>query len=193
MINQFNNQTTNLLMKYILTTVCLSFLLSCASHKATKDNKCPKIYKNDFTTILHEKYKTVYNNDTIAFNEIRFECVYSALYTHKVMYDKYGKWNKEIFPSNSKHPILMWENIDLFSNGKKYTVLTNGVEEWQHIYASVMIFDDAKTDVLSDASPVKVSLTNLFADLIKSHNTEKNDFYETYWNLVDPKRLEYLK
>ncbi|WP_053992272.1 hypothetical protein [Mangrovimonas sp. TPBH4] len=179
-------------MKYILTSICLSLLLTCASHKATKDNKCPKIYKNDFKEILHEKYKTVYNNDTIAFNEIRFECVYSPFSTHKVMYDKYGKWNREIFPSNSKHPILVWENIDVFSNGKKYTILTNGLEEWKYVYASVMVFDENETDQLSDTSPVKVSLTNFFADLIQNNNSENEEFYEIYGNLIHPKQPESI-
>ena len=43
----------------------------------------------------------------------------------------------------------MWNNIDLLSNGKKYTVLTNGLEEWKHIYASVMILDEKENDVLT--------------------------------------------
>jgi len=43
----------------------------------------------------------------------------------------------------------MWKNIDIFSNGKKYTILTNGLEEWKHIYASVMILDKKQRDVLT--------------------------------------------
>jgi len=180
-------------MKYTFIIVSLLIFLSCSSQKVVKENKCPKIYKNNFTEIRSEKYKTVYQQDTVEFNEIRFECVNSAFYTHKVMYDKYGKWNKEIFPSNRKHPILIWENIDLFSNGKKYIIMTNGLEEWNHIYASIMVFDSKEIDLLSEISTEKTTITSLFADLIKSHNTKKKDFYEVYWKVVDPKHWEIIK
>jgi hypothetical protein len=181
-------------MKGIYITIIFSIFLSCSSsQKVVKETKCPKIYKNKFTEILNEKYIAVNNNDTTAINEIRFECVYSALYTHKVMYDKYGKWNKEIYPSNRNHPILMWKNIDLFSNGKQYTILTNGLEEWKHIYASVMVLDENEKDILSEQTDDKIAVTNLFAELIKNHNPEKKDFYEVYWKIVDPKRWETIK
>ncbi|PQJ78137.1 hypothetical protein [Polaribacter porphyrae] len=181
-------------MKEVYITIIISVFLSCSSsQKIIKKTKCPKIYKNKFTKILNEKYVVVNNNDTTAINEIRFECVYSAFYTHKVMYDKYGKWNKEIYPSNRKHPILMWENIDLFSNGKHYTILTNGLEEWKYIYASVMILDENEQDVLSEQTEEKTNLTNYFTELIKNHNSEKKDFYEVYWKIVDPKRWKTIK
>lgn len=80
---------------------------------------------------------------------------FSAGYTHKVMYDKFGKWDKAIYPSNKKSPILLWEKVDLFSNGEKYNVYTNGTEEWKHINASVMIFDENENDMLSMESSEK--------------------------------------
>lgn len=167
-------------MKGIYLTIILSIFLSCSSsQKAIKETKCPKIYKNKFTEILNEKYITVNGKDTTKINEIRYECVYSAFYTHKVMYDKYGKWDKEIFPSNRNHPILMWNNIDLFSNGKKYTVLTNGLEEWKHIYASVMILDEEERDVLTEQTEEKIALTNFFGELIKNHNPERKIFMKS--------------
>ena len=109
------------------------------------------------------------------------------------MYDKFGKWNKAIYPSNRMHPILMWEKIDLFSNGNEYTILTNGLEEWKHIYSSIMVFDENETDLLSSSSSEKEAITNFFADLLKNHNTEKRDFYEIYWKMVDQNRREIIK
>jgi hypothetical protein len=165
------------------------FILSCSSTQNVKQEvKCPKIYKNKYTAVLNEKYLVINSNDTTSYNEIRFECVYSALYTHKVMYDLYGKWNKEIYPSNRKHPILMWEKIDLFSNGKEYTILTNGLEERKHIYASVMVFDDTETDLLSEISVEREAITNLFTDFFENKNNKKKDFYEVYWNMIDPNK-----
>src|SRR5690554_4256912 len=151
-------------MKAIYVSILFSVFLSCASSPKTAKGKCPKIYENDFTEILNDVYITIHEKETLrineiryncvnsffyTINEIRYKCVYSSFYTHKAMYDKYGKWDKAIFPNNRNYPILMWHNIDLFSNGKKYTVLTNGLEEWEHIYASVMILDENENDILA--------------------------------------------
>jgi hypothetical protein len=171
-----------------LSYLLLLFIaLSCATTPKTivSEDKCPKIYKNNFTEILTEKNKTIRDNDTATYNEIRFECVFSAFYTHKVMYDKFGKWDKALFLKNKKHPILLWENVDLFSNGKKYNVITDGIEEWKHIYASVMVFDEKENDLLSNDLNEKEKLTNYFADLIKHHKNGKVDFYEIYWKTVN--------
>ncbi|PID71246.1 MAG: hypothetical protein CR985_00815 [Flavobacteriales bacterium] len=184
----------NQIMRVIYITIIISILLSCSSsQKSVKKTKCPKIYKNKFTKILNKECIIVNDADTTKINEIRFECVYSAFHTHKVMYDKYGKWDKEIYPSNRNHPILMWKNIDIFSNGKKYTILTNGLEEWKYIYASVMVLDKDERDILTEQTEEKTALTNFFAELIKNHNPEKKDFYEVYWKVVDPKRWEIIK
>lgn len=171
-------------MKPTFFIILLLFIFSCSSsQKVVKEEKCPKLYENKYTEILNEKYETIYKNDTIQYNEIRFECVKSAFYTHKIMFDKFGKWDKEIFPSNKKSPILVWEKVDLFSNGKKYNVYTNGIEEWKHIYASVMVFNENDIDLLHDKSPERENLTNYFADLIKKHKTKKKDFYEVFRKL----------
>jgi len=181
-------------MKFIYISIIFFIVLGCSSsQKVVIETKCPQIYKNDFTEILNEKYETVYNKDTIAYNEIRFECVFSAFYTHKVMYDKFGKWSKVIYPSNRKHPILMWKNVDLFSNGKKYNVLTNGIEEWKHIYASVMVFDEKNIDLLFKDSPEKESITNYFASLIRNNKSKKKEFYNEYWDMVEAKQVTILK
>lgn len=181
-------------MKTIITGLLIFVVLGCSSsEKVTQQNKCPEIYKNDFTEIRNEKYETVYNKDTITFNEIRFECVYSSLYTKKVMFDKFGKWNKTVYPSNKKQPILIWKEVDLFSNGKKYDVFTNGNEGRKHIYAAVMVFDESEADLLAMDSPERENLTNYFAALLKSHDTENTDFYEIYWKMVDPEKWERIK
>ncbi|WP_339919856.1 hypothetical protein [uncultured Flavobacterium sp.] len=179
-------------MKTILKTILFFILFSTnlEAQKIVQQEKCPKIYKTNYTEILVEKYLTISNNDTIKFNEIRFECVFSALYTHKVMFDKFGKWDKEIYPNNSNLPILLWENVDLYSNGKKYNVFTTGLEEWKHIYASVMVFDNNYIDLITDDSLEKENLINYFSDLIKKNKTYRKNFYEEYRKMVDKKKQE---
>jgi len=182
-------------MKYILTFIYASILLSCTSQKNISQNekvKCPKIYKNNFTKILNEKYVTIVDNDTISYNEIRFECVFSSFYTQKVMFDRFGKWDKEIYSKNRKHPVLVWNDIDLLSNGNEYIVIAYGIEEWKQIFASVMIFDKEEKDILSDLDK-RESITKLFSKMIKKNKTRKRDFYEVYWKMVDPERWKTIK
>lgn len=162
-------------------------LLSCSSSKAVEGKKCPKIYKNDFAKISNEEYKTIYKNDTIAYNELRYECVFNPFYIQKGMYDRFGKWDKEIYPSNRKQPILMWKNVDLFQNGKNYTVMANSFEgEERGIYASVMVFDSHEVDLLSDSSSEKEILKKYFSDLIKSNDPKKEGFNKAYRENVNP-------
>jgi hypothetical protein len=173
-------------MKLYYLLLLAVIALSCATpSKVVSEDKCPKIYKNSFTEIRNEKLKTLLNKDTVTFNEIRFECVFSAFYTHKIMYDKFGKWDKALFINNKKHPILVWENVDLFSDGKKYNVITDGLEEWKHIYASVMVFDYKENDLLSKDSIEKEKLINYFSNQIKKLNDRNQDFYEIYWKTVN--------
>jgi hypothetical protein len=106
------------------------------------------------------------------------------------MFDKFGKWDKEIYPNNSNLPILLWENVDLYSNGKKYNVFTTGLEEWKHIYASVMVFDKNYIDLITDDSLEKENLINYFSDLIKKNKTYRKNFYEEYRKMVDKKKQE---
>ncbi len=142
---------------------------------------------------LSEKHHTIDGRDTLSFNQLRFQCAHSALYTSKVMYDRFGKWNKEILPRNRKHPILVWENVDLLSNGRKYNVMTDGLEEYKNIYASVMVFDNDGKDILSGSSTEKVTIAGFFADLIKNNDDGKEGFYEVYWESVDPKRWKMMQ
>ena len=176
--------------KIYLILLILSISNILTAQKNAIEERCPKLYKQNFTEIVREKYITLVNKDTIIFNEVRYECVFSAFYTHKVMYDKFGKWNKAIYPNNTKNPILMWENVDLFSNGKKYNVFTNGNEKRGEIYASIMIFDQNENDLLAEKSTEKDSLINLFGDLLKNNKEWKKSFYEVFG---EERRIRNLK
>ncbi|WP_431167719.1 hypothetical protein [Tenacibaculum halocynthiae] len=96
------------------------------------------------------------------------------------MYDKFGDWHKVIYPKNSKSPILLWKKIDLLNNGEKLSVYTSGLEEWKHIYASIMVFDEYENDLLTSSSPHKEKIKNMFAEMIKKNKTHKKDFYKKF-------------
>ena len=69
---------------------------------------------------------------------------------------------------------------------------TNGTEEWKHIYASVMVFDENDTDLIFKESPEKENLKHYFSELIKKQNSKKKDFYKVYWTMVDPERAKSI-
>lgn len=180
-------------MKLFFSVIILLTLSGCASQKQKDEPKCPEIFKSDFSEIIIEKYQTSYKGKTVFYHQLRFQCVYSSLYTHKVMYDNFGKWDKEVVPENQKYPFLIWNNVDLFSTGKKYKVVTSGLEEWKHIYAAVMVFDEDENDLLGDSSAEKTALIDLFSEMIKNLDDAGGDFYEVFWKNVDPNRWEIIK
>lgn len=164
---------------YLLTISVLSFT------SYSQEKRCKKIIKNGFKTVLYGEFKSVVNNDTIKLNEVKYECVHTAMYTKKVMYDKFGKWHKEIYSNSERHPILIWENIKLFANDStKFTIATNGLESIETIYASILVFDENNNDLLAKSSPYRDKLVEYFGKLI-NNNSKKEDFYDIYWKTVN--------
>ena len=96
-VSRNSNQT----MKRILFVLLpLTFVRCSSSHKVAEVVICAELFQNNFAKISYGKYETISNIDTIKFNEVRFDCVFSALYTHKSMFDKFGMWDKAINPNN---------------------------------------------------------------------------------------------
>jgi len=173
---------------YLLTISLLSFT------SYSQEKRCKEIIKNGFKTVLYDKFISVVNKDTIKLNEVKYECVYTAMYTKKIMFDKFGKWNKEIYPNKDAHPILIWENIQLFPNDStKFTIAANGLESSATIYASILAFDKDNNDLLAENSVYRDKLVTLFGQLIVKENPKKEDFYEVYWKQVDPKHWKELE
>ena len=178
----------------IFTILVTLILFSCSSTNKVTEKRCKSILKNDYKNILKDKFESVVNNDTIFLNEVKYECVYTAMYTKKGMYDRFGKWDKEIYPKGKHHPILLWNNVKLFPNDTtEFIVAANGLENVETIYASVLVFDKNNNDLLSDESEFKTKLIDYFSEMIKTNNEKKSDFYEIYWKTVDPKRWEQFK
>ena len=186
-------------MKKVLLIFITLISFSCSAQRIKKNNRekgvgiaqktanpnTPYIYKNGYLNYNILKIPVIQKNDTIDLNVLRFNAVFSAMYTKKVMYDRYGKWTKEIRPNNESHPILIWENVKLFDNeDRKFTVYANGDENWNEIYASVLVFDNKKLDCFSEDYPDKNRIIDFFSSSIKNLNN-KNDFYDIYWKSVN--------
>ena len=172
------------------------FTINCTGQKIKKEKgvgspqktanpNTPYIYKNGYLNYNILKIPIVQKTDTVTINELKFNAVLSSMYTKRVMYDKFGKWTKEVRPNNERHPILIWEKIKLFENeDKRYTIYADGSENWNEIYASVLVFDENDKDCLSDESTIRKEIINLFSDGIK--NLSKSEkFSKIYWDSVN--------
>lgn len=179
---------------YLFTLITTLILISCASTNKITERRCKSILKNDYNTILEEKYESIVNNDTIFLNEVKYECVHTAFYIKKGMYDRFGKWNREIYPKGKHHPILLWNKVKLFPNDTtEFIVAAHGLESTGTIYASVLVFDKENNDLLSESSEYKTKLIEYFSEMIKSNDSLKRDYYEIYWKTVNPKRWVQIK
>ncbi|TQO37081.1 hypothetical protein GQ41_1677 [Arenibacter algicola] len=173
-------------LKVILYVIITMMMITCKTKSNVSDRKCPSYVSKSIKNIAIDKFKYITNTDTLSFNEVKFYCVNNtALYTKKVMFDKFGKWSKEIYPNNEMHPILLWENLKLFEkDSTTFTIATLGDESFKTIYASFMVFDSIGNDFLSDIN-YKEKLIPYFEDLIKKSNPKRPDFYDIYWKAVE--------
>ncbi|WP_298518746.1 hypothetical protein [uncultured Kordia sp.] len=158
-------------------------------HEITPIGKrCKKTLKKDFGGILYHKFRPIVGNDTIEINEVKYECVSTAFYTKKVLYDRFGNWSKEIYRNASQRlPELVWMNVKLFEDDdKKFTIVARGLESRKTIYASIMVFDENNYDMLDEKSPYRDKVVALFSDFIRN-DTDSKKFYKAYWTKYDPK------
>ena len=188
------------MFKALFKFISIFVLISCSSGKtAMGEKKCDQIFETGFSEIIHTKYSTVVDKDTIDISEIRYQCVYGSMYSTKVMFDKFGKWDAVIYPNNDAHPFMLWKNVSLFEDDKLYNVYTKGLEAKNEIYTSFLVLDENENDLLDENSEEREKLTIYFADLLKNQDVNRREFYEIYWTTVDPehwvqlKHAEYIK
>jgi hypothetical protein len=174
--------------KTLFITFIIISSISCAvKKKHIQEKQCNRVLKNDFRNIVSDQFNYLTENGTLTVNEVKFECVFSAMYTKKVMYDKFGLWNEEVYINSETRPNLVWNNIHLFDNDDtKFTIIARGIENPTTTYASIMVLDHKNNDLLSPTSKYKSKLINLFSQLIKNNNSKNKKFYDVYWKIVDP-------
>ncbi len=181
-------------MKYFLTVLFILSALICFSQKKIDKERCPTIYKNNFKRIQIETFESIVGKDTLLLTELKYECTYSALDTHKLMFDKFGKWHKSVSHPGETTLSLIWENVQLFpENSKKYTVITSGEESWKYIYSGVTVLDESGKDVLAENSPEQQKLIEYFKKLIRKNKEKNKSFYEVYSTLKDEKDFRIPK
>jgi hypothetical protein len=184
--------------KLTLLTIIIISILGCSNLKEgfnyenevgikteTANPNTPFIYKNGYKNFEIKQILSLNTNDSLYINQLRFNAVLSAMYTQNLMYNKFGKWDKEIWLSETDMPILMWENRKLIdSQSQLFTVFVSGTESWKEIYASVIVFDSKDQDCLSEISENKNLLIKFFSTEIRNLNSNKK-FYDLYWKTVN--------
>ena len=175
--------------------IIILLLISCSvSNRKEDSNRCSRTYTNDFKRIVFEKFDTSITNDSLRLNEVRFECINTSFAVKKVLYDKYGMWDKAIYLKNKKHPILIWNYRKLIKDQKgQYQIAAYGAEERKTIYASAMVVNESGEDMLLSTSNTRTEIIETLSELIKTNNNTKRDFYEVYWKEVDPSAWERIK
>lgn len=154
--------------------------------KKTQNPNTPYIYKNGYKNFEIVPVLSVIENDSTYMNELRFNAVSSASYTQKLMYDKFGIWDIEVWHEETKRFIFVWESRKLLDNQNElFTVAATGIESWENMFASVNITDSNHQDCLSENAVYKDALVSFFANQIRNLSDD-NSFYKL-------KRSRYLE
>lgn len=150
----------------------------------TENPNNPYIYEKGYKNFEIIKTKTIQNKDTSYVSELRFNAVFSALYSKKIMFDRFGKWTNQIYLNNERHPILIWENVKLFeTRDKRYSIAANGVESWEEMYTSFLVLDSNNKDCLAKSGSEKDSIVQFFSNEIINLKSNTN-FSTEYWKIV---------
>jgi len=161
--------------KVIVLIVMLFAFFSCKTNKLTYSEK------PDYTI---ETVVSSIENNAISINELRFYNIKSAMDSKKIMFDKFGKWNKAVVNPNERHPVLVWENISFFKgDSKTYSIAASGIETPTEHYTSVIVFNDKNEDCLSPTSNERQFIINYFSKSLKNVSSD-DAFSKAYSPLI---------
>lgn len=179
-------------IKYLsILFLIVCFSNNCYSQKNTKlktiggrtktsNPNIPYIYENGFSDYEVVKQATLNSKDSSAVYTLKFNAVGSAMYTQKIMFDKFGKWTTAVPSGNNNGFILIWENIKLFNDKEElFTIMASGTESLEEMFAAVLVFDSKNNNCLSEKSEFKKEIIDYFSNAIIHLNKDKT-FYEKY-------------
>lgn len=178
-------------MRKFLYTIIICFCLSNVSSQIYVDTIRNTSHGPTFRH--HNGYKdytivpvlSVQGNDSLYMHELKFTSTSSAMFTQQLMYDRFGRWSKELKIKNQRHPALLWEKVKLFENSDAtFDVSASGNEAYRKTYSSVMIFNSENDDCLSEKALTKERLINYFSEGLKTLK-KRSKFYPVYWAMFE--------
>ncbi len=189
-------------MNKLFYLISIVILASCGTSEKTADTskytkRCSKIYKYDFSAFNIEDFRTVTATDTVIFNQLKFFCV-GGVSTGNIIYDDFGKWAFH-YELSKNDRTLVWKNIDLFSDGNRYSIYTSGLDDqYGPPYTAVMVFDENDKDMLAQDSKIKEKIINYFSEKIKKFDGSTAfikeilmTYYPDNWKKYLKQNLEY--
>lgn len=150
---------------FISILVVILCFASCKTHDT-------QYYKSGIE--IHPKLSII-DTDSSTTNELRIVNI-NPQYTVRILFDKFGLWNKTIAPRDTYDIYYIWENVQLFKNSsERYTIITDNTD----LYSSAWVFDSEIKDCLADSSPLKTVIIDFFAKGINQVNKEGDDAFYT--------------
>lgn len=184
-------------MSKLFYLFCFIIITSCGTTGKVEDHKkytkrCHRIYKNDFSAYNIEDYRIVTATDTVILNQLKIFCV-GGVSTGNIIYDDFGKWAYQ-YELVKNDRTLVWKNVDLFSDGSKYSVYTSGYDDQNGPpYTSVMIFDENDKDMLSPNSNIKEKIVLYFSEKIRNFDGSTAFIKEILMTYYPNNWEEYLR
>lgn len=174
MLNISNVKSSTLFFVFIFC-----FLFYSNAQRVNRYNK--NSYK--FATI--EDFYSVVNKDTFRLKELRFSGVHDRYYIQKGMYDRFGKWEQSVY-KKQYDTLLIWNDVRILKNSDKlFKIAAKGHRVGVNVYTAVLVFDENNNDMFGEDSVYKEQLANYFANLIKTNDDNKVDFYIDFWEMLE--------
>ncbi|WP_187477520.1 hypothetical protein [Amniculibacterium sp. G2-70] len=122
-----------------------------------------------------------------SFHELIFSDTHSSSYTVRVMMKNWTDQYRQLKPNDFRHSISQWSNIKLLKGvNELFTVFAFGIEDYDTIHSSVLVFDKDGKDCLADESPYQEKIIQYFAEEIKKLEKYKmKSFRQTYSTAKD--------
>jgi hypothetical protein len=158
---------SKLVKNVFLTTILLLFSF-CTVTKFSSKNEQQDLKVNTSKTDTFE----IEN-----FNQLRLVNIKSAIDSQKLMYLDFGMWDESRIGLHQKNiSQKIWKNIDLFKNGKTYTIIADGTETQEEYFTSFIIYDSDTNDCLKIGYPIREEIITYFQNKMKSIESINFDY-----------------
>lgn len=100
------------------------------------------------------------------------------------MFDKFGKWDREVYPSGFSYPVLIWENRKLLpEKNDLFTIVASGKESKKELFSSILIFDRESQNALDDLYPNHKEIKEILINVMSEKENKDTTFFQLFEKL----------